>query len=285
VFEAAARHLHFGRAAEELSLDPTAVSHQIRNLEAVLGVRLFIRRPRPLRLTDEGKLLFPAIRDSLEQMEKAVAEVQRRGQKPLVISMTLAFASEWFIPRLASIKSSIGFEISVHADNAPANLSAGEIDLALRSQEEPGQQHQWRHLFDDHFIAVAAPQLVAGDDKGPTSAQLPSLPLIEYRWSSPQRKPLEWRDWCQSAGLSFNETASVTNFTEESHAIGAAVGGAGMALISERLADRRLRQGELVELSEHRLPAPPFWGVWRADHPRAADIDSLLHAIAEKAAN
>src|SRR5215467_4057858 len=100
-FEAAARHLSFKRAAAELGVTPTAISHQIRLLERYCGCALFRRRPRPLSLTDAGARLFPAIRTGLEAFAAAIATIRRdRQHQPLRVTSTNAFASRWLVPRL-----------------------------------------------------------------------------------------------------------------------------------------------------------------------------------------
>lgn len=276
VFEAAARHLHFGRAAQELHLDPTAVSHQIRNLEQALGVQLFKRRPRPLSLTEAGKQLYPEISASLDRMVRAVEAVQQTTAPPLVVSMTHAFAAEWFSPRLPAIQSALGREIEVHADNAPASLTDGSVDLALRSQEEAGSQHIWHRLLDDAYVLVGAPDL-------PGDGDLQSLPRIQYRWHSPKWAPLDWHQWFEDAGETFTEMPPAASFSEESHAITAAIAGVGIALVSRCLAARRIASGELEQLHAYRAPAPPIWGVYRDGHPRAEEIKLLLDTILDRA--
>ena len=100
-FEAAARHLSFKEAADELGVTPTAISHQIRLLEQYCGRALFRRRPRPLSLTEAGARLFPVIRDGLEAFAEAIVAVKRDGHKqPLRVTTTNAFASLWLVPRL-----------------------------------------------------------------------------------------------------------------------------------------------------------------------------------------
>jgi len=100
-FEAAARHLSFTRAAAELNVTQTAISHQIRLLERYCGRALFRRRPRPLSLTEAGARLFPIIRDGLEAFVIAFAAVKRDGEtQPLRVTTTNAFASRWLVPRL-----------------------------------------------------------------------------------------------------------------------------------------------------------------------------------------
>src|SRR5690606_39265296 len=106
-FEAAARHLSFKHAATELSLTPTAISHQVRLLEERLGVSLFVRGTRRVDLTPAGQGLFPALRDGLDAMARGVQAVRPRAQsRALVMSTTMAFASRWLLPRLAGFARS-----------------------------------------------------------------------------------------------------------------------------------------------------------------------------------
>src|SRR3977135_2634928 len=100
-FDAAARHLSFKKASAELGVTPTAISHQIRQLECYCGRARLRRRPRPLTWTGAGVRLFPIIRDGLETFVTAFAAVKRDGAaQPLRVTTTNAFASRWLFPRL-----------------------------------------------------------------------------------------------------------------------------------------------------------------------------------------
>ena len=234
-FEAAARHLNFGKAAIELGLDPTAISHQVRKLEESLGVTLFVRRPRPLRLTEQGEDLYPEIRSALDRMADAVARMRHDHGSAFVISMTMAFAAEWFTPRLSDLKSATGLEISVNADNQVLDLHAAGIDLAIRSQNQAGSNGVWRRLFEDRLIVVGAPELIADTRIPRDPDELLKLPLIRYSWAQRDRSELDWESWFAQAGGSFKDITIAATFSEESHAIQAALSGIGVALLSERI--------------------------------------------------
>ncbi len=280
-FEAAARHLNFSAAADELHVDPTAISHQVRKLEEWLGVTLFHRRPRPLRLSEVGAALYPGLCDGLDRMEEAIDAVRGPGDGALALSMTMGFAAEWLTPRLPLLRAETGLEIKVKAENRPVSLAGGDADLAIRSQNEPGEDGVWHHLFDDRLIAVATPELVAahGDDPG-EPAMVRRLPLIRYRWASGTRPAPSWPHWfgdpmCKSEFIIAGE------FDEESHAIRAALAGVGAALLSERLIAESLAAGKLVRLSDRAIPLPPFWAVYREEHPRRSDIQTLIAWLAD----
>ena len=133
-FDAAARHLSFKKAAAELGVTPTAISHQIRLLERYCGRALFRRRPRPLSLTEAGARLFPAIRGGLEGFAAAIAAVKRDGdQQPLRVTTTNAFASRWLVPRLpAWRKLHPDAPLEVIGTDSVLDLHAGDGDVAIR---------------------------------------------------------------------------------------------------------------------------------------------------------
>src|SRR4051794_36001227 len=133
-FEAAARHLSFKKAAAELGVTPTAISHQIGLLEEYCGHALFRRRPRPLSLTDAGALLFPAIRSGLEHFAAAISAIKRENDKQaLRVTTTNAFASRWLVPRLPLWrKLHPDVPLEVIGTDSVVDLQAGDADLAIR---------------------------------------------------------------------------------------------------------------------------------------------------------
>src|SRR6266545_1620567 len=132
-FDAAARHVSFKKAAAELGVTPTAISHQIRLLERYCGRALFRRQPRPLSLTEAGARLFPVIRDGLEAFATAIATVKRDGAKQsLRVTTTNAFASRWLVPRLSRWRRA-NVPLEVIGTDAVLDLGAGDADVAIRN--------------------------------------------------------------------------------------------------------------------------------------------------------
>lgn len=214
-------------------------------------------------------------------MADAVAKLRKKGGGPLNVSMTMAFAAEWFTPRLNRLKSATGLEIAVNADNRVLDLHAAGIDLAIRSQSRPGSDEVWKCLFEDRLIVVGAPKLVADLGSPADLAALRELPLIRYSWTRRDRSELDWEGWFAQAGESAKDLNIAATFSEESHAIQAALSGIGAALLSERIVSGRLQSRELVQLSENGLVAPAFWAVYRADHPRADQLEELIGCLLE----
>ncbi|WP_300531704.1 LysR family transcriptional regulator [uncultured Mameliella sp.] len=271
-FEAAARHLHFARAAAELHLTPTAISHQIRQLEETLGVRLFHRYPRPIRLSAEGAALYPVLRESFDRMSSAIAGISQPDRdRPLTVSVTVAFASLWLMRRLPTLRSQTGLTLQVEADNRPVGLSGSDVDFAVRYAAQAEPEDQWLPLFEDSLIPLCAPDLLhrtsVNDDAG-----ILRLPLIQYRWNCGAEGSPSWQRWSCAAGLGGVEPEVTQHFSEEINAIDSALAGQGVVLASSVLAGAAVAEGHLVPLSKTELPGRTFWAVSRGDHPRFADV-------------
>src|SRR5690242_188535 len=133
-FEAAARHLSFKKAAAELGVTPTAVSHQVRLLEEYCGKALFRRRPRPLSLTAAGARLFPVVRDGLETFATAIVAIRRKDDRQaLRVTTTNAFAARWLVPRLPRWRKLYPNEpLEIIGTDSVLDLSGGDTDVAIR---------------------------------------------------------------------------------------------------------------------------------------------------------
>ena len=163
-FEAAARHLNFSRAAEELHLTHGAISHQMKSLEAGLGVALFRREGRRMLLTDAGQLFASSIRDALGDLAAAVAAVAApRDQHVLTLSVLPSFASLWLIPRLASFHAAHPeIDVNIRASLALAEFGGDGVDIAIRIGRGGWPGVVAEKLFDEEVFPVASPRLRGG---------------------------------------------------------------------------------------------------------------------------
>lgn len=271
-FEAAARHCHFADAADELGLTPTAISHQVRQLEEMLGVQLFIRYPRPVRLTPEGQLLFPVLRDALDRISGAVESLAVPDPSaPLRLSVTMAFASRWLLSRIPRLRQESGLTIAVEADDRVANLHVSEVDMAIRYASSPASNDEWHRLFSDRIVPVAAPDLLDKADKL-SPPDILALPRLHYRWTSISDHAPTWDRWQALTGFDCHASSQVQCYSEEVHALDAALAGQGAVLASERLAGDMIKRGSLICLSDIALPGLTYWAVFLANHPRRADL-------------
>lgn len=281
-FEATARHLSFKKAATELGVTPTAISHQIRLLESYLGYPLFRRLPRPLVMTESGARLFPVIRDGLEAFENVLAEIKRDGdRRPLRITTTNAFASRWLVPRLSQWrKRRSGVPLEVIGTDAVLNLRAGDADVAIRNSASSPASEVSTELFRDTFWPMCSPELLSRDGPLTRAADLRRHVLIHWYWPPFVPNPPTWERWLAAARRKWRAVPAAAdmdhlNFREELHAIDAVVAGHGIAICSDVLVSRELASGELVKAFNVPLPGYGFYLVYLPEHPRRRSIDAL----------
>ncbi|CAM2069571.1 LysR family transcriptional regulator [Sulfidibacter corallicola] len=249
-FEAAARHQSFQNAAGELAVSPTAISHQIRQLEDQLGVVLFRRQPRPITLTEAGARLFPRVRDALDELEQAVAALRPESpHETLTVSTTRAFASRWLLPRLPRFyEAHPGISVNVHAAETVSDLP-GTADCAVRYTRRPPEDQICFPLFRDRFFPLAAKALLAGDRPLSHVRDLADHTLISFEWTAKRPDNPTWRRWLEAVADQWGpiDTRGQRHIvlSEESHAIQAAAEGLGIALCSSLMAIDLLQQGVL----------------------------------------
>ncbi|HVI59471.1 MAG TPA: transcriptional regulator GcvA [Luteimonas sp.] len=243
-FEAAARHASFKRAADELSLGATAISHQVRQLEDRLGLALFERRARQVVLTEAGRRLYPVLRDGLDAVAATIAALQATPSRPLLtISTTRAFAARWLVPRLGAFAAAEpGIGLRVHASDEPVDFACDRVDLVVRygGGRWPGLRAE--RLLPGRFAPVCSPSLGLRDP-----ADLYRHPLIRFDWQAREPDTPDWARWLREAGQPaglLSDAGPV--FSEESHAIQAAIAGHGVVLASLPLVADELAHGLLV---------------------------------------
>jgi LysR family transcriptional regulator, glycine cleavage system transcriptional activator len=272
-FEAAARHHSFAAAANELGVTPTAISHQIRQLEEACGVKLFQRRPRPLLLTSAGARLYPALRNGFDALATAMALLaEEDAQTPLRVTSPNAFASKWLVPRLPKWREenpTVALEII--GTDAVLDVRAGATDVAIRYARKPPLDLMAHEVFRDTL-----------EQHGPIerAADLLRLPLIHYDWINSDPEAPTWRQWlavARSIDPDFNplEKAWDLSFSEELHAIDAVIGGQGVAICSDVVVSNELRSGQLVKAHPLALPGYGFYLVSMPHSPQAPVIEAF----------
>jgi LysR family transcriptional regulator, glycine cleavage system transcriptional activator len=243
-FEAAARHLSFKRAAAELAVTPTAISHQIRLLEDTLGLKLFERRPRLLLLTPEGQRLYPVLRDGFDAFARAMASLNtRRSRTVVTLSATRAFTSRWLVPRTTSFAAAHpGMDLRLHAADEPVDFRGATVDVAIRYGRGSFPGLKAEELFRDEFAPVASPHLGLREP-----GDLRRQTLIHFEWYRADSETPIWSRWLARAGMRDLEPRAELTFTDESHAIQAAIAGQGVALLDLMLIADELASGALVQ--------------------------------------
>lgn len=279
-FEAAARRMSFKDAAGELNVTPTAISHQVRLLEEFLDTKLFERQTRQVRLTAGGRMLFPAVCDGLDNMERAVLAVRRARNTPVAtLSSTVAFMAKRLAPRAGAFRTAHpDWTLRLDASNEIADLD-GETDAAIRygMGHYPGLIVE--PLFRDRFAPVCSPHLALS-----TVEELKNAHLVHFAWGNGARDsryaPL-WRDWFERAGLTGIDADAGLSFTDEIHAVQATIAGQGVGLLSLTLVAEELASGALVQpfaLSLESFRYDLVYSARAAERPATMLLKQWIHA-------
>lgn len=281
-FEAAARHLSFKVAANELAVTPTAISHQIKLLEQFCGLPLFRRRPRPLSLTEAGTRLYPVVREGLDAFAAAVSAIQEESkQSSLAISTTNAFASRWLVPRLPIWRTAHpNIPLEVIGTDAVLDLRSGECDLAIRATQTPPPDFVARQLVRGNYVPVCSPNLLPGGRPMENLQELRRFTLIHWYWPPSDIHPPTWRWWLElmrSMGAVVPEIEEFDHLTfrEELHAIDAVIAGQGIAILDDTLLAQELDTGILVKAVDFTASGPGYYLVYLSDHPRKDQIEDF----------
>lgn len=260
-FEAAARHLSFKNAATELSVTPTAVSHQIKLLEEFLDLPLFRRLTRALELTPQGEAMLPKVREGLECFAAAVEATRDRAQNGrLVVVLPPSFATRWLVPRLrrfAIKEPSLNLHIirslnTIDSESAPASFA---FDVDLREDDSmavirfgtgayPGFHVE--RMFGSDYIAVCSPKLLASDPPLRTPSDMQYQVLLHDDTLASERTGPSWDEWLRLAGVTGMDTSAGPHFSDSGLVYVAALDGLGVALASKPLVANAIAQGRLV---------------------------------------
>ncbi len=252
-FEAAARLLSFTRAAAELNVTQTAISHQIRRLEEQLGVRLFVRRNRALQLTQEAQAYLPAVRTAFEDLRRATARLQHTHREGvLTVSTMPSLAAKWLFTRVARFQDvHPGLTVHIATSIRFVDFERGEADMAIRygRGDWPGLRADW--LMADDIFPVCSPALL----KGRTPLQRPE-DLVRHTLLHNTGWPEDWRLWLTSVGLPPTlASGRGLNFDDSVMTIQAAIEGLGVALGWSRVVEADIAAGRLIAPFDTVLPS------------------------------
>lgn len=279
-FEAAARHLNFTRAADEVGLTAAAVSHQIKEMEDQLGVALFARTSRSMRLTPAGERMFEATSAALATLHRAAADARRlaAGTAELRLTVGPRFATNWLLPRLPAFHAMHpGVQLAFDITDDVRDLAAGDADVAIRFGAGAYRGTQSVRLFGTELIAVCHPSLAAGHALR-TPRDMQRHTLCHVACEAGGRAWPRWRDWMAAAGIAgFDDTACVT-FGESSHVIQAATDGGAIGLAEVPMVARELAEGRLVRLFDVAVPVADDFA-YHLVYPAGAAQDARVAAL------
>jgi LysR family transcriptional regulator, glycine cleavage system transcriptional activator len=254
-FEAAARSESFARAAEELRVTPAAVSHQVKALEATLGLKLFTRERQRLAITEAGREYLSVVRDALDRLALGTERlVERRKSGMLTLSTSPDFAAKWLVQRLGRLAESLPeLDLRVSATRHHVNFAGEDIDVAVRHGDGAWPGLDAVRLCSERLFPVCSPKLVSARKPVATAADLLKFPLLRLGdWST-------WMRWFEAAGV-VNAAPRGPVLNRASMLIDAAVDGQGIALARTALAAADLINGRLIRPIDVSLPmASTYW--------------------------
>ncbi|QHF51163.1 transcriptional regulator [Pseudomonas sp. S49] len=248
-FEAAARHMSFTKAAEELNVTQTAVSHQIRRLEAELGVHLFLRLAEGVALSEEGQAYLPGIRAAFQELRYSTEQLlEGRHKSVLTISTLVSVASKWLLPRLPSFQQAFAdIDVRISASTELVDFRKGTIDAAIRYGRGDWKGLQADFLMSDEIFPVCSPALAKTLS---TPADLARHTMLQVSGVT----ATDWSTWLSAAGqpLQLAEGPRLT-FDLAMMAVQAAVDGQGVCIGRSTYVEDDLRAGRLVVPFDLRL--------------------------------
>jgi LysR family transcriptional regulator, glycine cleavage system transcriptional activator len=245
----AGKHLNFTRAADELGLTPAAVSFQIKEIEEQLGMKLFMRTSRSIRLTEAGTILCEASSEAIDVLHRAVSKAHKaaRGTAQLKVTVDPQFATKWLMRRVERFRK-LHADIELRFDIAyeVRDFDVDDIDIAIRfgAGKYPGLTAN--RLFDNVIVPVCSPRLLTSGRPLKEPRDLLHHTLAHIEWSRQGVTWPNWRMWMAAAGVNDFDDSHTIVFEKSSEAVDAAMAGNAVALADFAMVANDLSEGRLV---------------------------------------
>jgi LysR family glycine cleavage system transcriptional activator len=280
--EAAGRHMSFTRAAHELGVTPAAVSHQIREFEDQLGLRLFQRTSRKMRHTSAGETLHAAISEALDSLNRTVARLQKSGNKQrLKVTASPSITAKWLVPRLGRFLEIVpDADVRIDVSQTPLDFAGDDIDIAIRFGDGAYPGMKVERLFEETVFPVCSPALLSGTRALRQPQDLLRHILIHVEWQAQGATWPNWRMWMLAAGVRDFDDSRGLRFSQTSLAIQAAIDGHGVALGDSALVADDIAAGRLVQPFEMALKGPPQFAYYVISPEETAD-EPMVRAFRE----
>ncbi|RWL42447.1 MAG: transcriptional regulator GcvA [Mesorhizobium sp.] len=282
-FEAAARHLNFTRAADELGLTPAAVSHQIKEIEDQLDLVLFTRTSRTIRLTEAGSVLHDASIDALDLLSRAVSRARKmtRGTSLLKVTLDAQFATKWLMRRVDDFRQQKpGIELRFDITYDVRDFERDDVDIGIRfgTGRYPGLVAH--RLFENIIIPVCSPALLVSGPPLREPRDLFNHTLAHIDWSRQGVTWPNWSMWMHAAGVDDFDDSRTLVFGSSTDATQAALDGNAVALADFAMVANDLSQGRLVRPFELGIKVAPEFAYFLV-YPEAAKDDARIIAFRE----
>ena len=247
-FEAAARHLSFTKAAQELNVTQAAISHQVKTLEDALQTQLFRRFNRRLMLTDSGQAYLPALTEAFDRIDAATLRLRANDRSgDLKISVATSIAAKWLLPRLTRFRQlHPDIDVMVSASDKMADFARDDMDMALRYGYGVYPGLRVDKLMQDTVFPVCSPALLQGPLPLREPADLKHHTLMHEEWGDMINAP-DWGVWMAAAGVKGVNTDRGPRYSHSSLSLQAAMDGQGVALARSSLVGLDLEAGRLVQ--------------------------------------
>lgn len=241
-FESAARTGSFQIAAQELFVTPSAVSHQIKSLEAFLGVDLFVRKPRKINLTHVGEVYYTSIQKALNDIDGATQKLmadQESGE--LHLGVAAAFLTRWLLPRISSFhEQNPDVHIELSVIEGLIDFERSETDMAVYFGHGDWQDIEVHFLRHYQQVPVCSPKLIEK-----SVIETPN-DLFKHTLLHVTKRQDEWPNWFEKAGVDFNETIKGVYFSNGSLVVAAARSGLGVGLADIGFVQEEVTSGQVV---------------------------------------
>jgi len=287
VFEAAARHGRFTAAAGELLMTQAGVSQHISQLEADLGVELFVRRRRGVELTTAGAAFLATVEQGLKTLSDGVASARRQaGRKTLSILTDYGFAAWWLMPRLAALGELLpGVEVQIATTQAGIDTTDADFDVAIMFGGGDWSAFHTTPLFPEEVYPVCSPSYLAGRATPMKAADIARLRLLHLRGPSRDRW-FTWNDWFAAYGANADLGAQELAFDNFQLVLQAALLGQGVCIGWAPLIDDLVAAGGLVRLTAEPLRSTRGYHlVEHVNQPYAANVATLKAWLLDHRAN
>jgi LysR family glycine cleavage system transcriptional activator len=282
-FEAAARHLNFTRAADELGLTPAAVSHQVKEIEDQLDLVLFTRTSRTMRWTEAGNVLHEASIDALDLLNRAVSRAHKmtRGTALLKVTLDAQFATKWLMRRIDDFRGQRpGIELRFDITYDVRDFERDDVDIGIRFGTGRYAGLCAHRLFDNIIIPVCSPALLASGPPLNEPRDLFRHTLAHIEWSRQGVTWPNWSMWMQAAGVDDFDDSRTLVFGSSTDATQAALDGNAVALADFAMVANDLSQGRLVRPFELGIKVAPEFAYFLV-YPETVKDDARIAAFRE----
>ena len=248
VFDAAARHGSFTRAAEELNVSQPAISQSIRKLEAAIGVTLFRRLHRSIALTDAGAMLAHDVAEAFGRVQATVSHLGALGHSDHVtLSVSTAFANYWMVPRLQAFRERYpSLDLRLQTTDKELDLAQEGISLGVRRGKGDWAGYDTALIAKERLIAIASPAWIVAHGAPVDPAALAKAPLITLE--EPFRARPSWRDWFAHFGVDYRDSGAGLRLNDYALVLQATIAGEGIAMGYAHVTRGLIEQGLLTPL-------------------------------------